>query len=154
MEYSKRNKLVEGGEIVCKYSIKMKWINCLDIRMAVNLTGGGDGLRTTKRLYNRIWKKKRNWIEKWLKNAEHWKKLREQRREKREQRMPLGKKLEKVHLTSAIQYQALEGNWTTCCVDGLPDCVAWVRPAPGARPQELAGSRTRCRCHKAFLGKP
>ena len=56
--------------------------------------------------------------------------------------------------TSVIRYQALEGNWTTCCVDDLPGCATSVRPWPTALPRELAENRTRCRCRRASLEKP
>ena len=56
-------------------------------------------------------------------------------------------------ITWEIRYQALEGNWTTCCVAGRPDCVGWVRPWPAARQRVLEAIRNRCICRRASLGK-
>ena len=55
-------------------------------------------------------------------------------------------------LTSAIQCQALGGNWTTCFDVGRPDCAEWAPLAPTAPPRELEANRNQCKCRTTFPG--
>ena len=60
----------------------------------------------------------------------------------------------KCLITWAIQCQALEGNWMTCCDGDRPDCAASAQPAPKVRPRAPAVTRTPCRSRTAYPGTP